>query len=221
MGDTHTGTPRGRRREADRNDARLMQAAREVFAELGWDAPVSEIARRAGIGMGSLYRRYPSKELLAQRMRIVGMEQLVTLARTALSEEPDPWSAFARFLRDALSAPGPGGPLLPLVGGRLPATDDTVNAADRLRAALDDLVAGAHRAGVLRADFTSADIPLLLEHLSARMPVPSERAAALRLRYLDLVLAGLRTSMAEPPATLSGPEPRWGELRDLWNTQQG
>lgn len=105
MGDTQTGRPRGRRREADRNDARLMQAAREVFAELGWDAPVSEIARRAGIGMGSLYRRYPSKELLAQRMRVMGMEQLVAQARTAFAEEPDPWAAFARFLRNAL---GPG-----------------------------------------------------------------------------------------------------------------
>lgn len=109
--------------------------------------------------MGSLYRRYPSKELLAQRMRTARMEQLVTQARTALTEEPGPWSAFARFLRDALSAQGAGGPLLPLVGGRLPATDDIAAAAGWLRAALDDLVGGAHRAGVLRADFTSADTP--------------------------------------------------------------
>ncbi|GHB92591.1 TetR family transcriptional regulator [Streptomyces umbrinus] len=221
MGDTHTGTPRGRRREADRNDARLMRAAREVFAERGWDAPVSEIARRAGIGMGSLYRRYPSKELLAQRMRIAGMEQLVTQARTALTEEPDPWSAFARFLRDALSAQGAGGPLLPLVGGRLPATDETVAAADRLRATLDDLVAGAHRAGVLRADFTSADIPLLLEHLSPRIPVAGERAAALHLRYLDLVLSGLRTSTPDRPTALPGPAPHWAELSELWNAPTG
>ncbi len=221
MGDTHTGTPRGRRREADRNDSRLMQAAREVFAEQGWDAPVSEIARRAGIGMGSLYRRYPSKELLAQRMRIVGMEQLVTQAHTALTEEPDPWAAFARFLRDALSAQGPGGPLLPLVGGRLPATDEIVAAAARLQTALDDLVGGAHRAGMLRADFTSADIPLLLEHLTARIPVTGERAVALHLRYLDLVLAGLRTSAADPPTAIPGPAPHWAELSELWNTPEG
>lgn len=220
MGDTHTGTPRGRQREADRNDARLMRAAREVFAERGWDAPVSEIARRAGIGMGSLYRRYPSKELLAQRMRIVGMEQLVTQARTALAEEPDPWAAFARFLRDALSAQGPSGPLLPLVGGRLPATDDVVSAADRMHAALDDLVGGAHQAGVLRADFTSADIPLLLEHLTARIPVTGERAATLHLRYLDLILAGLHTADTDSP-TLQGPAPNWDELRDLWNAPGG
>ncbi|MFD3619486.1 helix-turn-helix domain-containing protein [Streptomyces sp. NPDC058676] len=90
MGDTHTGTPRGSRREAARNDARLLQAAREVFAERGWDAPVSEIARRAGIGMGSLYRHYPSKALLAQRMRIVGMEQLVTQDARLSPRSPTP-----------------------------------------------------------------------------------------------------------------------------------
>ncbi|MFE2318821.1 TetR/AcrR family transcriptional regulator [Streptomyces sp. NPDC059441] len=221
MGDTQTGRPRGRRREADRNDARLLQAAREVFAELGWDAPVSEIARRAGIGMGSLYRRYPSKELLAQRMRIVGMEQLVVQARTALAEEPDPWTAFTRFLRDTLSAQGAGGPLLPLVGGRLPATDEIVDAAARLRAALDDLVDGAHRTGVLRADFTSSDIPLLLEHLTARIPVTDERATALHLRYLDLILTGLHTSATDGPTELQGPAPDWTELSELWNASEG
>ncbi|MFI0815984.1 TetR/AcrR family transcriptional regulator [Streptomyces sp. NPDC021098] len=217
MGDKNAGKPRGRQREADRNDARLIQAAREVFAELGWDAPVSEIARRAGIGMGSLYRRYPSKELLAQRMRIAGMEQLVTQARTALAEEPDPWAAFARFLRDALSAQGPSGPLLPLVGGRLPATETIVAARNRLRSALDELVEGAHRAGVLRTDFTSADIPLLLEHLSTRIPVANERATTLHLRYLDLLLAGLRTSALAEPTPLPTPAPHWAELAELWN----
>lgn len=64
-------------------------------------------------------------------------------------------------------------------------------AYSRLRAALDDLVDGAHRVGVLRSDFTSADVPLLLEHVTARIPVTDERAATLHLRYLDLVLAGL------------------------------
>jgi AcrR family transcriptional regulator len=221
MGDTYAGRPRGRQREAGRNDARLFQAAREVFAERGWDAPVSEIARRAGIGMGSLYRRYPSKELLAQRMRIAGMEQLVTQARSALAEERDPWAALVRFFRDALADQGTAGPLLPLVGGRLPATDEVQAAAGQLRAALDDLVGGAHRAGVLRTDVTSADIPLLLEHLTLRIPVARERATALHLRYLDLVLAGLRTPGPGGPADLSGPGPRWEELRALWNAPEG
>jgi AcrR family transcriptional regulator len=216
-----TGAPRGRRREADLNDARLMQAALEVFAEQGWEAPVSEIARRAGVGMGSLYRRYPSKELLAQRMRIRWMEGLADQARAATAEEPDPWAAFARFLRDVVSSSRCAGPLLPLVGGRLPATDEVHAAAQHMRAAFDELVSRAHRAGVLRADFTSADIPLLLEHLTARIPATSERAAALHQRYLALILAGLRVNTAgqaaDADAPLPGPAPDWAELRALWN----
>lgn len=76
---------------------------------------------------------------------------------------------------------------------------------------------GAHRAGVLRADFTSADIPLLLEHLAARIPVTGERATALHLRYLDLVLAGLRPPAADQTTILPGPAPDWAELSELWN----
>ena len=220
MDNEYTGAPRGRRREADRNDTRLLNAALEVFAEQGWDAPVSEIARRAGIGMGSLYRRYPSKEQLAQRMRVAAMEQLLGQARTALAEEPDPWAAFARFLHNALTAQA-SGPLLPLVGSMLPVTQETVDAAVRLRAAYEDLVGRAQAAGLLRPDFTAADIPLLLEHLAARIPVTRERAGTLHLRYLHLVLAGLRTCPADPPTTLPGPAPDWEELREMWNAPPG
>ena len=92
-----------------------------------------------------------------------------------------------------------------------------MHAADRLRAALYALVGDAHRAGVLRTDFTSADVPLLLEHLTARIPVAGDRACALHLRYLDLVLAGLRTAPSDEPAALTGPTPSWAELRALWN----
>jgi AcrR family transcriptional regulator len=217
MGDTRTGSPRGRRREADFNDIRVLRTAREVFAEQGCDAPVSEIARRAGVGMGSLYRRYPSKVQLAQRIRIVGMDQLVALAHTALTEESDPWAAFARFLRDALSAESLGSPLLPLLGGRLPATDEVDAAAERLKTALDELVGRAHQVGALRADFVSADIPLLLEHLTIRLPVSGERAEVLHLRCLDLALAGLRAAAVSPSAVLSQPAPDWAELREMWN----
>ncbi|MER7584406.1 helix-turn-helix domain-containing protein [Kitasatospora sp. NPDC097691] len=209
-----TGPPRGRQKEADRNDELVLRAAREVFAELGWNAPVSEIARRAGVGMGSLYRRYPAKEDLAQALRVDGMNRLAGMARTAMTDHPDAWTALTTFLRAALSSPDTSS-LLTLIGGRLPATDE-VNAADeRLQRALDDLVAAAHRGGTLRRDFTSADIPLLLSHLNTRLPTTTERAVQLHLRYLDLVLDGLRTpsTTAEQPA---GP-PDWTELRNLWN----
>lgn len=114
-----TGPPRGRQKEADRNDERILRAAREVFAEHGWDAPVSEVARRAGVGMGSLYRRYPAKEDLAQALRVEGMNDLASLAGTAMADHPDPWAALVSFLRATLSATGTGS-LLPLIGAACP-----------------------------------------------------------------------------------------------------
>lgn len=209
-----TGPPRGRQKEADRNDERILRAAREVFAEHGWDAPVSEVARRAGVGMGSLYRRYPAKEDLAQALRVEGMNELASQARTAMADHPDPWAALVAFLRATLSATGTGS-LLPLIGGRLPATDEVDAADDCLRAALDVLVDAAHRSGALRPDFSSADLLLLLAHLNARLPTTTERAVELHLRYLDLVLSGLRNP-ANTGIQPVGP-PTWAELRDLWN----
>src|ERR1700722_4204909 len=75
-----TGT-RGRQQEAARNDRRVLDAAREVFATQGWDAPVSAVAERAGVGMGSLYRRYGSKTELLQRLCVVAMEQNIGAPR--------------------------------------------------------------------------------------------------------------------------------------------
>ncbi|MGW3657011.1 TetR/AcrR family transcriptional regulator [Streptomyces sp. NPDC005151] len=209
-----TGPPRGRQKEADRNDERILRAAREVFAEHGWNAPVSEVARRAGVGMGSLYRRYPAKEDLAQALRVEGMNEMASLARTAMADHPDPWTALVAFLRATLSATDTGS-LLPLIGGRLPATDEVDAADDRLRTALDDLVDAAHRSGALRPDFSSADLPLLLNHLNTRLPTTTERAVELHLRYLDLALSGLQNPARTgiPPAS----PPNWAELRDLWN----
>ncbi|WP_441246955.1 TetR/AcrR family transcriptional regulator [Kitasatospora sp. McL0602] len=210
-----TGPPSGRQKEADRNDERVLRAAREVFAELGWNAPVSEIARRAGVGMGSLYRRYPAKEDLAQALRMQGMDELTALARRAASEHADPWTALASFLRAALSAPDAGS-LLPLIGGRLPATEEIDAASGRLKAALDGLVDAAHRSGALRADVSSADLPLLLSHLSPRLPTAAERATELHLRYLDLVLLGLQNPST--PDRQPDRAPDWTELTGLWNT---
>ncbi|MER6958863.1 hypothetical protein [Streptomyces sp. NPDC000618] len=83
-----------------------------------------------------------------------------------------------------------------------PSGSSNRTAAARLCAALDDLVDGAHRAGQLRTDFTSADIPLLLEHLTTRIPVTAEHAATPHQRYLDLALTGLLTPTATTPTTL-------------------
>src|ERR671923_381925 len=89
---------RGRQAEARRNDRLVLDAARDVFAEQGFDAPVAAVARRAGVGMGSLYRRYGSKEELLQRLCVVAMEQAIEAAEEAL-RDADAWAGLARYVR--------------------------------------------------------------------------------------------------------------------------
>ncbi|WP_326596112.1 TetR/AcrR family transcriptional regulator [Streptomyces sp. NBC_01803] len=204
--------PRGRQREAGRNDERLLRAARQVFADFGWDAPVSLIARRAGIGMGSLYRRYGSKEDLVRRIQLVAMARLTEVAEEA-GARVDPWEAFVEFMRRALRPDNDGG-MLSIVGGRLAATPEIDAAAERLRVAVDALVQRAQAAGALREDVGAGDVMLSLDHLNARLPAPTERVEQLHRRYVDLLLDGLRAPAARP---LSGPAPSWTELKSMWH----
>lgn len=209
----HTGPPRGRQREADLNDEKLLRAARRVFVEHGWDAPVSVIAREAGIGMGSLYRRFASKEELVRRIELWCLDLKATAAEEAL-RLADPWQALLAYVRGVLLSRDHGG-LLPRVGGRVASDPELAAAAERLRVALEALVLRAREAGVLRPDVEPADIPLMLEFLKARLPTSPERVEQLHLRYLDLFLDGLRAPAAHRP--LPGPAPDWPELTTMWN----
>ena len=94
----------GRRAEASRNDERVLEAARAVLTASP-SAPMAEIAQRAGVGIGTLYRRYPSKEALVQHLCLDGMQRLEAAARTALDAvDEDAWQAFSGFMTAGLAA---------------------------------------------------------------------------------------------------------------------
>src|SRR5690348_14065454 len=94
--------PRGRQAEAAVNDGLILKAAREVLT-IAPDTPMAEIAARAGVGVGSLYRRFPSKEALAYRLCLDGMNALTDLARRTLEVlDDDPWNEFVAFIGDAI-----------------------------------------------------------------------------------------------------------------------
>jgi AcrR family transcriptional regulator len=88
---------RARRADAVRNRARIREVAEEVFAEQGAGAPVDEIARRAGVGVGTLYRHYPTKEQLVEAILVERIEQMLAHARE-LTQAADPTEAFFEFL---------------------------------------------------------------------------------------------------------------------------
>ncbi|MEU5340400.1 MULTISPECIES: helix-turn-helix domain-containing protein [unclassified Streptomyces] len=102
VGDPSRTTPL--RVDAQRNLEHVLRAAREVFGELGYGAPMEDVARRARVGVGTVYRRFPSKDVLVRRIAEEETSRLTDQARTALGQEDEPWSALSRFLRTSVAS---------------------------------------------------------------------------------------------------------------------
>ncbi|MFI6209456.1 TetR/AcrR family transcriptional regulator [Streptomyces sp. NPDC051041] len=90
--------------DAQRNLEHVLRAAREVFGELGYGAPMEDVARRARVGVGTVYRRFPSKDVLVRRIAEEETSRLTDQARAALGQEDEPWSALSRFLRTSVAS---------------------------------------------------------------------------------------------------------------------
>ncbi|MDL2081999.1 helix-turn-helix domain-containing protein [Streptomyces sp. GXMU-J15] len=109
MGATGNGRGEGPRTtplrvDAQRNLEHVLRAAREVFGELGYGAPMEDVARRARVGVGTVYRRFPSKDVLVRRIAEEETSRLTEQARAALGQEDEPWSALSRFLRTSVAS---------------------------------------------------------------------------------------------------------------------
>lgn len=197
----------GRRAEAARNDTRILEAARAVFAA-DPEAPIAAVAGRAGVGIGALYRRYGSKEGLLQRLALDGMRRHNAEARAALADDGDPWEAFARFMRRCVEA-GSGSLSVRFAGIFTPTPEIQAEGA-RGFALLQQLLDRTKAHGGLRPEIAVGDLSLIYEQLQAIHAGDHDRAAHLRQRYLTLLLDGLRAS---PGLPLPGPPPTWDEIR--------
>ncbi|HZA05363.1 MAG TPA: helix-turn-helix domain-containing protein [Propionibacteriaceae bacterium] len=201
----------GRRAEAARNDGVILGAAREVFlADPG--APIAAVAERAGVGIGALYRRYPSKDALLQRLCGDGLQSYIEAAEASLADDLDPWAAFAGFLSRVVDI-GAGSLTVRLAGTFSP-TPELFAAARRGGELNVEIVRRAHEAGVLRPDFTVNDVGILFEALASIGFGARDRDRKLRQRYLSLWLDGMRTPPAQEPLPASPPTDR--ELQGRW-----
>jgi AcrR family transcriptional regulator len=198
----------GRRAEAARNDQRILEAAREVLA-MTPDAPLALVARRAGVGIGSLYRRYPSKEALVARLCHEAVLQVDAQARVALDRARSyPWGAFVGFMTGALAE----GAALLIAGlaGTFAPDDELLAASERLQGTVRELLESVQAAGAVRPDVSAEDLALLFRQLRAIRLDDEQRAFTLRRRYLELTLQAFHASGAAP---LPGPAPGWKDLR--------
>lgn len=195
----------GRRGQALRNDAVILEAARTVFLD-DPKAPVAAVAEQAGVGISALYRRYPGKEDLLRRLCHDGLRQFIAEAESAAGD-PDPWLALSKFLHRVVDADVHS--LTVHLAGTFTPTAEMHAAARRANALAGALVERAQAAGRLRGDVVADDLGLVLEGCaSIRVPDPA-RTRELRRRYLRLQLDGLAAGPARDP--LPGPPPH-GDL---------
>jgi AcrR family transcriptional regulator len=207
MDQEHAPSLPGRQREAARNDALILQAAREVFIADA-DAPIAAVAVRAGVGIGALYRRYGSKEDLLRRLSRDGLTRYIELVEDALADTQSPELAFATFMREAVIADTHS--LTLHLAGRFAPTEDLWRDGDRAAEMTAALLARTQEAGALRPEITVGDLTMIFEQLAAVAVGDAERTLQLRLRYLALFLIALRPSSG--PTPLPGPPPSWHEM---------
>jgi AcrR family transcriptional regulator len=201
----------GRRAEAARNDGKILDAARTVFLA-DPKAPVSAVAKAAGVGISALYRRWPAKEDLLRQLCSDGLDRFIAEAEAAARIEDD-WAALADVLRRIVAADVHS--LTVHLAGTFTPTPDMGQAAGRANELATALVRRAHSSGQLRPDFVVEDVTLLLEGCAAiRLPDP-QRSAQLRQRYLELQLDGLSALDRDE---LPGPPPSGDELNWRWHT---
>lgn len=179
------------RRDAQRNRERILSATRIAFRERGLDVGVDEIARRAGVGMGTLYRHFPTKDALIDAIVDARFEEL-TAAAEAARDAADAWEGFTGFLRTgvALQDHDRGFKDALVARGRNEAGVEAARA--RLRTAIARLVAHAQQAGALRADTTPQDVFTLLWATAGIIERSGDAGAAPAERFLAFHLDALR-----------------------------
>jgi AcrR family transcriptional regulator len=188
---------RGQRADARRNRERVLAAAREQFAAKGLDAQVDDIARAADVGVGTVYRHFPTKEALLEALAADRFTRLATWAREAL-DAPDAWEGLCAYLRRSAEL-GANDRLLSEAMAERHAFQGAQREKDELMDATAALVERAQATGELRGDVGAQDIAMLMCGLGrATGPGAFDHATSWE-RYLEIIVAGLRAP-SSPPA---------------------
>ena len=183
------------RRDAERNRQKLLDAGREVFAE-DPGAPFEEIARRARVGIGTLYRHFPTRDALVEVIYAEHIDEVLEAAVDAAAAE-DAWAGLVGFLERVLELQARN---LPLRGVFLRLGDDPALAERRRRIqpALARLVGSARAQGAVRDDFTLGDLSLALWSFAPILEATAEAAPDVWRRHLRILLDGMRPAAATP-----------------------
>jgi AcrR family transcriptional regulator len=179
------------RADARRNRDAVMAAAKKLFADQGLDAQMPDIAKAAKVGVGTVYRHFPTKDDLIAALAAERFERLAERAREALAED-DPWESFRDFIRFAAQIQADDRGLCEVMGSRPEVMDASARAVglDKLS---DELVKRAQHSGDLRKDVTWEDVPMIACGLGSVTQAEVGPAAGRWPRLLEIILDGLRT----------------------------
>jgi len=196
--------PRRLRADAARNRAAIVAVARDVFAEQGLEAPLEAIAARAGVGIATLYRRFPAREKLVAAALTEKVAEYAEAAEQALAAA-DPWDGFAGFVQRICELQAGDRGLSDLLCMTLSADEQV----EQLRRTANDrvitLIERAKAGGALREDFAGEDLVLLMIGTAAVMHVTQADAPGAWRRFVALALDAFRCQaspgLPEPPTT--------------------
>ena len=179
------------RRDAERNRQRVLKAASEVFTEFGLDVTLDEVARHAGVGVGTVYRRFGTKEDLVAALFEDRVDAIASLAERAM-QEPDPWTGLVWFMEQTAGMLADDLGLRQLLMFATYGRDHVAYARQRNAPLVGKLLGRAQAAGQVRADLGPTDIPFIIFVLTEATVLARQACPEIWRRYLALILDGMR-----------------------------
>lgn len=200
---SETRTERPLRRDAERNRQKILEGAARVFAESGLDVGMDELARRVGVGTGTLYRRFPTKDALIEALFTDHIERVVGLARAAQAAE-DPIAGIRMFLCSMLEMVSANRGLKELLMEARHGDPRAQMARDEMQPCVGTIIGRAVEAGALRAGVGPADLFLAMTMLGAVVERTRDVNPDAWRRYVEIVIDGLRADPSGAPLAEPG-----------------
>jgi AcrR family transcriptional regulator len=181
------------RADARRNREKIIDAAATAFGQGGLECQVEDIARRAGVGVGTFYRHFPTKDVLVRALAESHFERLADIVEAALGETGDAWDVFVATIWRAAEPATEDVAWCEIIGGHPSAIEGALAGQERLAVATTELIARAQAAGAMRADATVHDVRAIMCSLGHVATAQRAGAPLDWRRYLTVALDGLRT----------------------------
>jgi AcrR family transcriptional regulator len=193
------------RADASRNRERILEAARELFAARGLEVTMDEIAHHAGVGVGTIYRRFRHRDEIVAALFEQRIGDYAALAEEAAAD-PDAWNGLVTFLERSLAMQAADRGLKELLVGHGHADKRVVRVRERVMPVIERLVERAHETGALRADVGALDLPMVSLMIGQVTDFSEDVAPGLWRRYLALLLDALRSDGTALPLAPLAPD---------------